>query len=99
MRTDRMDELKRLDEAQQTSLTAPLTPEGRTPAAERRQISVLFCNLLLAPSVHSQRIPAALHEVIQACRDICATVVQRFEGYIARDLPDGLLAYFGYPLA
>src|SRR5262245_23981678 len=99
MKTDRMDQPQRLDDQTQTPPAPPLAPECSTPMAERRQISVLFCNLLLATSVDRQRIPAALRGVIRAYDDICAAVVRRFEGHIVRELADGLLACFGYPLA
>jgi TOMM system kinase/cyclase fusion protein len=72
-----------------------LTP----PAAERRQLTVLFCDLVDSTVLATQLDPEELREVVQAYQRVCAEVIQRFEGYIAQYLGDGLLTYFGYPQA
>jgi class 3 adenylate cyclase len=80
----------------QTSLpsTAPAMPE-----AERRQLTVLFCDLVDSTALASQLDPEDLREVVRAYQATCAKVIARFEGHIAQYLGDGLLVYFGYPLA
>jgi class 3 adenylate cyclase len=77
--------------------TAPAEP--RPPDAERRQLTVLFCDLVDSTILASQLDPEDWREVVRAYQDTCAKVIQRFEGHIAQYLGDGLLVYFGYPQA
>jgi predicted ATPase/class 3 adenylate cyclase len=70
-----------------------------TPDAERRQLTVLFCDLVDSTGLARQLDPEELREVVRAYQDTCAKVIARFEGHIAQYLGDGLLVYFGYPLA
>ena len=67
--------------------------------AERRQLTVLFCDLVGSTALSAQLDPEELREVVRAYQDTCAKVIARFEGHIAQYLGDGLLVYFGYPLA
>src|SRR4029434_4782530 len=76
-----------------------LSPERRPSEAERRQLTVLFCDLVDSTALASQLDPEDLREVVRAYQDTCAKVIARFEGHIAQYLGDGLLVYFGYPLA
>ena len=73
--------------------------EPRPAEAERRQLTVLFCDLVDSTALASQLDPEDLREVVRAYQDTCAKVIARFEGHIAQYLGDGLLVYFGYPLA
>jgi len=75
----------------------PTTPHP--PDAERRQLTVLFCDLVDSTRLASQLDPEELREVVRAYQATCAKVIARFEGHIAQYLGDGLLVYFGYPLA
>jgi class 3 adenylate cyclase len=77
--------------------TSPVTPPPWE--AERRQLTVLFCDLVDSTVLASQLDPEEWREVVRAYQQTCATVIQRYEGYIAQYLGDGLLAYFGYPHA
>src|SRR3989442_7035158 len=79
----------------------PASPssEPHTPDAERRQLTVLFCDLVDSTALASQLDPEDLREVVRAYQATCAKVIDRFEGHIAQYLGDGLLVYFGYPLA
>ena len=77
---------------------ASLSVEPRPAEAERRQLTVLFCDLVDSTVLAGQLDPEELREV-RAYRDTCAKVIARFEGHIAQYLGDGLLVYFGYPLA
>jgi class 3 adenylate cyclase/tetratricopeptide (TPR) repeat protein len=79
--------------------TAVPPPEPYTPDAERRQLTVLFCDLVDSTVLARQLDPEELREVVRAYQDTCAKVIARFEGHIAQYLGDGLLVYFGYPLA
>ena len=67
--------------------------------AERRQLTVLFCDLVDSTVLASQLDPEDLREVVRAYQETCAKVIARFDGHIAQYLGDGLLVYFGYPLA
>ena len=78
---------------------APPPGAPRSADAERRQLTVLFCDLVDSTALASQLDPEELREVVRAYQDTCAKVIARFEGHIAQYLGDGLLVYFGYPLA
>ena len=80
------------------STQAEPSPSGpRPPDAERRQLTVLFCDLVDSTALASQLDPEAWREVVRAYQDTWAKVIARFEGHIAQYLGDGLLVYFGYP--
>src|SRR5215471_18904290 len=68
-----------------------------TPEAERRQLTVMFCDLVDSTALSSQLDPEDLRKVIQAYHATCAEVIQRFDGHIAQYLGDGVLVYFNYP--
>jgi class 3 adenylate cyclase/predicted ATPase len=74
-------------------------PEPRSPEAERRQLTVLFCDLVDSTTLSSQLDPEDWREVVRAYQETCAKVIARYEGHIAQYLGDGLLVYFGYPQA
>jgi class 3 adenylate cyclase/predicted ATPase len=74
-----------------------ITP--RSPEAERRQLTVLFCDLADSTRLAGQLDPEDLREVVLAYQATCVEVLQRFDGYVAQYLGDGLLVYFGYPQA
>ena len=73
--------------------------EPRAPEAERRQLTVLFCDLVDSTVLASQLDPEEWREVVRAYQSTCAAVIQRYDGHIAQYLGDGLLVYFGYPQA
>ena len=81
--------------SQTTSPPAASSP----PDAERRQLTVLFCDLVESTTLASHLDPEDLRAVVRAYQDTCAKVIARFDGHIAQYLGDGLLVYFGYPLA
>ena len=85
--------------APRVGTTAVSPPEPQPPEAERRQLTVLFCDLVDSTVLASQLDPEEWREVVRAYQDTCAKVIARFEGHIAQYLGDGLLVYFGYPLA
>jgi class 3 adenylate cyclase/predicted ATPase len=77
-----------------------LPPAARTASdAERRQLTVLFCDLVDSTRLSTQLDPEDYREVVRAYHAACTEVIQRYDGYIAQYLGDGLLVYFGYPLA
>ncbi len=78
----------------------PLKPPAAAPAeAERRQLTVMFCDLAGSTALSERLDPEELRDVLQAYQQTCAEVVARYEGHIAKYIGDGLLVYFGYPHA
>jgi class 3 adenylate cyclase/predicted ATPase len=77
----------------------PLTPQIPGLEAERRQLSVMFCDLAGSTALAERLDPEDLRELVRAYQETCAQVIERFEGHVAQYLGDGLLVYFGYPQA
>lgn len=67
--------------------------------AERRQITVLFCDLVGSTRLSTQLDPEDLSALLAAYRRCCTETVARWSGYVAKYMGDGLLAYFGWPQA
>ena len=86
--------------AQEEPPTQAVPPrERRSPDAERRQLSVVFCDLVDSTKLSSQLDPEDYREVVRAYQATCTGVIHRYEGHVAQLLGDGLLVYFGYPQA
>src|SRR5215468_11026009 len=85
-------------EDQRTPVEAP-PAEPRSPEAERRQLTVMFCDLVDSTKLSSQLDPEEYRDVVRAYQSACTEVIQRYEGHVAQLLGDGLLVYFGYPQA
>ncbi len=80
-----------------TETTSPIpTP---TVDGERRQLTVLFCDMVGFTELASRVDPEVLQRVIRAYEDACALCVTRYEGYVFQRLGDGVVAFFGYPVA
>jgi len=69
------------------------------PRAERRQLTVMFCDLVGSTALSARLDPEELREVIGAYHRCVAEVVRRFDGFVAKYMGDGVLIYFGYPRA
>ncbi|HVS63106.1 MAG TPA: AAA family ATPase [Thermoanaerobaculia bacterium] len=69
------------------------------PSAERRQLTVLFCDLVGSTELSSRLDPEDLRELVSAYQRAADEVIGRFGGHVAQHLGDGLLVYFGWPLA
>ena len=67
--------------------------------AERRQLTVMFCDLVGSTALSTQMDPEELRDVISAYQDACRHAISPYNGFIARYMGDGLLVYFGYPRA
>src|SRR5712691_10065274 len=78
-------------------LPPPAAPQS--PDAERRQLTVMFCDLVDSTALSGQLDPEDLRDVVRAYQRVCADIITRFDGYVAQLLGDGLLVYFGYPQA
>jgi class 3 adenylate cyclase len=94
---DSLKQTARQDDQDAQALHPPV--ESRAPEAERRQLTVLFCDLVDSTVLASQLDPEEWRSVVRAYQDTCAKVIARYEGHIAQYLGDGLLVYFGYPSA
>ncbi|HYI04970.1 MAG TPA: AAA family ATPase, partial [Reyranella sp.] len=79
------------------------TPVGQAPSigdgAERRQLTVMFCDLVGSTALSARLDPEDLREVIAAYHCAVAQVVTGFDGFVSRYMGDGILVYFGYPRA
>ena len=95
LRTDASGKPPSVDPA--TASSAPSTPpEDR---AERRQVTVMFSDLVGSTALSAGMDPEDLREVISAYQKCVAETVQRFGGFVAKYMGDGVLVYFGYPQA
>jgi class 3 adenylate cyclase/predicted ATPase len=80
--------------------TGGITGEGRVRAeAERRQLTVMFCDLVGSTALSARLDPEDLREVIGAYHRTVTEIVTRFDGLVSRYMGDGVLVYFGYPRA
>src|SRR5580700_2518078 len=70
-----------------------------TPSGERRQVTVMFSDLVGSTALSARMDPEDLREVISAYQKCVADTVQRFGGFLAKYMGDGVLVYFGYPQA
>ena len=77
----------------------PASPERRPVAADRRQVTVMFCDLVGSTLLSERLDPEEWREVLGAYQAACRQIIERFDGHIAKYLGDGLLVFFGYPTA
>jgi len=80
---------------------SPVQPRKHQPvvAAERRQLTVMFCDLVGSTALADRLDPEDLREVMRAYRSACQPAIERYEGRVAQYLGDGVMVYFGYPEA
>ena len=69
------------------------------PQVERRQVTVVFIDLVGSTALGSELDPEDLIRLLRQYRDVCVAAVSKYDGYIAQYLGDGILVYFGFPLA
>ncbi len=74
-------------------------PLPETDSAERRQLTVMFCDLVGSTQLAERVDPEELRQIVHDYRAVCVEATKRFEGHVAQYLGDGVLIYFGYPLA
>ena len=75
------------------------TIPGEGGAAERKQITLMFCDLMDSTELSRKVDPEDLHEILRAYQTSCANIVEGLDGRIAQYLGDGILVYFGHPRA
>jgi class 3 adenylate cyclase/predicted ATPase len=89
--------------AQQPSAVPKAAADSATSAqrheAERRQLTVLFCDLVGSTALAARLDPEDMGRVIRAYQRCCTAVVERWDGHVAKYMGDGVLAYFGWPQA
>jgi class 3 adenylate cyclase len=68
-------------------------------AAERRQLTVMFCDLVGSTAMSARLDPEDMREMIAAYHQCCASLIERGGGFVAKYMGDGVLGYFGYPQA
>ncbi|MEY2439336.1 MAG: hypothetical protein QOI34_721, partial [Verrucomicrobiota bacterium] len=74
-------------------------PRATEKEAERRQVTVLFSDLVGSTALANEIDPEDMSALIKRYQDVCAGAIARFDGFIAKFMGDGVLAYFGYPQA
>ena len=90
--------------ADSTSTLEPITPRAVAavsthPEAERRQLTVMFCDLVGSTALSARLDPEDLREVIGAYHRCVAKIIAESDGFVSRYMGDGVLVYFGYPQA
>lgn len=74
-------------------------PLGSQAEPERRQLTVMFCDLVGYTALSRQLDPEELHALIRAYQSTCAAVIAQYDGCVARYMGDGIMIHFGYPRA
>ncbi len=100
------DRRKMLRAIRELAGDTPVTPPAATvtearpqDAAERRQLTVMFCDLVGSTALSARLDPEDLRGIIGAYQRCCTVLVERNGGFVAKYMGDGVLAYFGYPQA
>src|SRR5262249_19453545 len=99
---DRLKLLRAIRDIGSTPPTSAMPSSSEPKAAEvaeRRQVTVMFCDLVGSTALSARMDPEDLREVIAAYQRCVAEVVRGFDGFVARYVGDGVLVYFGYPHA
>ena len=85
------------------AVTPPSAPVATQPTqrdeAERRQLTVMFCDLVGSTALSARLDPEDLRGIIGAYHRCCTEWIERNGGFVAKYMGDGVLAYFGYPQA
>src|SRR6516162_4183597 len=89
---------KPVGEAAAPAPPAP-SPSPRTDTAERRQLTVMFCDLVGSTALSTGMDPEDLRDVIASFQSLCSAAIRRYDGFVAKYMGDGILVYFGYPRA
>src|SRR5262245_14702883 len=84
---------------QQSPQVTPRATVAPPRDAERRQLTVMFIDLVDSTKLSSQLDPEDYRDMVRAYQTACTEVIRRYDGHIAQLLGDGLLVYFGYPQA
>jgi class 3 adenylate cyclase len=85
-----------------SSLQAVRSTDDHLPSisvGERRQLTVMFCDLVGSTALSEKLDPEELRSLLHAYRILCGDVIARYDGFVARYVGDGILTYFGWPTA
>jgi len=93
------DAIAKLAPTQPGAASAATAAEVPAASAERRQLTVMFCDLIGSTALSTRLDPEDLREVIGRYHACVAETVSRFDGFVAKYMGDGVLVYFGYPHA
>ena len=77
----------------------PRSTPSETQGAERRHLTVLFCDLVGSTSLSARLDPEDLRKILLEFQRCCGDAIRRYDGHVARLMGDGVLAYFGFPSA
>jgi class 3 adenylate cyclase/tetratricopeptide (TPR) repeat protein len=89
-----------LPTAAPTATPASVPPPPPAPAqAERRQLTVMFCDLVGSTALSTGMDPEDLRDVIASYQNRCSAAIRHYDGFVAKYMGDGILVYFGYPRA
>ena len=79
--------------------SAVAAPDVAAASGERRQLTVMFCDLVGSTALSEKLDPEELRSLLHAYRTLCGDVIARYDGFVARYVGDGILTYFGWPTA
>ena len=79
--------------------STPLRETALSQGGERRQLTVMFCDLVGSTALSEKLDPEELRSLLHAYRTLCGDVIARYDGFVARYVGDGILTYFGWPTA
>jgi class 3 adenylate cyclase len=82
-----------------TAASGPLGEDAVSKGGERRQLTVMFCDLVGSTALSERLDPEELRSLLHAYRIRCGEVISRYDGFVARYVGDGILTYFGWPTA
>jgi class 3 adenylate cyclase len=93
---------QRLSALQAETVARPLTahaPSKAAASAERRQLTVMFCDLVGSTALSARLDPEDMRDIVGAYHRCCAEQITKVGGFVAKYMGDGVLAYYGYPQA
>jgi class 3 adenylate cyclase len=81
------------------TVSGPLLEDAVSHGGERRQLTVMFCDLVGSTALSEKLDPEELGSLLHTYRTLCGDVIARYDGFVARYVGDGILTYFGWPTA
>ncbi|MBV8926314.1 MAG: AAA family ATPase [Bradyrhizobium sp.] len=91
--------IRELTPAGRPAAQDPAPPPPMRDEAERRQLTIMFCDLVGSTALSAKLDPEDLRGLVRDYHHCCTGIVERNGGYVAKYMGDGVLAYFGYPQA
>ena len=82
-----------------TETTEEAPARANVGDAERRQLTILFCDLVGSTALSRRLDPEDMGTVIGAYQELCTESIEKWQGHVAKYMGDGVMAYFGYPIA